>query len=298
MLDAVRLGGVVIPRGLVYMAASALGFSAMTMLVKLASARLPTGEIVLARAIVTLVISYVMVMRAGLSPWGTHRGRLALRGILGFAGLAGYYVAVALLPIADATTLQQIVPVLASLLGWWLLGEKIGWTTVFALACGVAGVVVITHPSGAGLGGGGRWCRCAVVRVRHCASLCTEHPLVIVFYFPLIATPLAIPWGRRLGDAVGIDLCCSSRRPRHAGRAGVLDDGPRRRERRTRDGRGLSTDRVRDRLAARDLRPIAGDHDAARRRADHRRDARGRTSAASASATNPASVIEPSASET
>ena len=88
MLAAVRLGGVVIPRGLVYMALCALGFSTMTMLVKVASTRLPTGEIVLVRAIVTLVISYVMVVRAGLSPWGTHRGKLALRGFLGFAGLA------------------------------------------------------------------------------------------------------------------------------------------------------------------------------------------------------------------
>jgi drug/metabolite transporter (DMT)-like permease len=200
MLDAVRLGGVVIPRGLVYMAASAFGFSAMTMLVKLASARLPTGEIVLARAIVTLVISYVMVARAGLSPWGTHRGKLALRGVLGFAGLAGYYVAVVLLPIADATTLQQIVPVLAALLGWWLLREKIGWTTFFALACGVAGVVVITHPSGAGLDpvgvavalGAAVCSSFAYVTVRQLAR--TEHPLVIVFYFPLVATPLAIPW--------------------------------------------------------------------------------------------------------
>ena len=200
MLDAVRLGGVVIPRGLVYMALSALGFSGMTMLVKVASTRLPTGEIVLARAVVTLVVSYLMVVRTGLSPWGSHRGKLVLRGFLGFAGLAGYYLAIERLPIADATTLQQIVPVVTALLAWWLIGEKIGWSTLFALACGIAGVLVIVHPSGSGLDPTG-------VAIALAAAVCssvayvtvrtlsrTEHPLVIVFYFPLIATPLAIPW--------------------------------------------------------------------------------------------------------
>lgn len=200
MLDAVRLGGVTFPRGLVYMAASALGFSAMSMLVKLASPRLPTGEIVLARAVITLVVSYVMVARAGLSPWGTHRGKLVLRGCLGFGGLAAYYAALALLPIAAATTIHQTVPLLTALLAWWLLGERVGWATAAAIACGLAGVLVIAHPSGAGLDAAGvaialvgAVCSSiAYVTVRTLAR--SEHPLVIVFYFPLVATPLAIPW--------------------------------------------------------------------------------------------------------
>lgn len=198
MLDAARLGNV--SRGLVYMALSALGFSAMSMLVKLASMRLPTGEIVLARGIVTLVISYVMVRRAGLSPWGTQRGKLLLRGVLGFGGLTGYYAAIALLPIADATTIQQIVPLLTALLAWKLLGEEIGWRTLVALACGITGVLVIVHPSGSGLNptgvlvalGAAVCSSIAYVTVRTLSR--SEHALVIVFYFPLVATPLAIPW--------------------------------------------------------------------------------------------------------
>jgi drug/metabolite transporter (DMT)-like permease len=199
-LPHVRLGNVKLSRGLVYMAASALGFSAMSMLVKVASARLPTGEIVLARGIVTLVISYAMVAQAGLAPFGRHRGKLVLRGFLGFGGLAGYYAAIALLPIADATTIHQIVPLLTAILAWWILGERIGWSTFVALACGIAGVLVIVHPSGAGLDPAGvgialvaAVCSAfAYVTVRQLAK--DEHPLVIVFYFPLIATPLSIPW--------------------------------------------------------------------------------------------------------
>jgi len=187
-------------RGLVYMAASALGFSAMSVLVKVASPRLPTGEIVLARAIVTLAISYAMVRRAGLSPWGTRKAGLVLRGVLGFGGLAGYYAALAALPLADATTMQNTVPLMTALLAWWVLDERVGRGTAIALALGIAGVLVIARPGGDGLDpvgvaaalGGAVCSAIAYVTVRQLSR--TEHPLVIVFYFPLVATPLAIPW--------------------------------------------------------------------------------------------------------
>lgn len=188
-------------RGVVYIAVSAFGFSAMTALVKLVSARLPTGEIVLARAVITLVLSYAMLVRARPpAPWGTQRRTLALRGLLGFGGLAGYYGAVIRLPLADATTLWNVTPLLTALLAWWLLGERVGASTAVALVCGVAGVLLIVHPSGSGLDpigvalalGAATCSASAYVTVRQLSR--TEHPLVIVFYFPLVATPLAIPW--------------------------------------------------------------------------------------------------------
>lgn len=192
--------GVKPSRGVLYMAASALGFSAMSLLVKVASGRLPTGEIVLARAVVTLVVSYAMVARAGLDPWGTNKGGLVLRGLLGFGGLTFYYVALAHLPLADATVIQNTTPLITAVLAWWILREAIGWTTALAIACGIAGVLLIVRPAGAGLdpiglaaGLAATTCSSiAYVTVRQLAR--TEHPLVIVFYFPLIATPLAIPW--------------------------------------------------------------------------------------------------------
>jgi drug/metabolite transporter (DMT)-like permease len=187
-------------RGVLYMAASALGFSAMSVLVKVASTRLPTGEIVLARAVVTLVVSYVMVVRAELSPWGTAKAGLALRGLLGFGGLTFYYLALAHLPLADATVIQNTTPLLTAVLAWWLLRESIGWTTLVAIVCGISGVLLIVRPTGEGLDMtgiaaalGATVCSAfAYVTVRQLAR--TENPLVIVFYFPLIATPLAIPW--------------------------------------------------------------------------------------------------------
>lgn len=187
-------------RGVLYMAASALGFSAMAMLVKLASPRLPTGEIVFFRALITLVLSYALVRRAGLPALGHNRRSLVMRGLLGFGGLAAYYIALAHLPLADATTLTNATPLITAVLAWWLLDERIGWSTAAALGCGIAGVLLIVHPSGAGLDpvgvaaalGSVACSSIAYVTVRRLAR--TEHPLVIVLYFPLVATPLALPW--------------------------------------------------------------------------------------------------------
>src|SRR2546430_1815248 len=112
------------PRGVLYMALSAFAFSVMAMLVKIASETLPTGEIVLARAAVTLVLSYALLRHAGISPWGTQRAKLVVRGLIGFTALGCYYVSLARLPLADATTLQNTTPLVTALLAWWLLHER------------------------------------------------------------------------------------------------------------------------------------------------------------------------------
>lgn len=180
--------------------ASAFCFSAMGLLVKVASPRLPTGEIVFARVVVTLILSYGMIRHAELSPWGTARVALVLRGVFGFGGLSGYYLALAYLPLGDATTIQNSAPLITAVLAWWLLGERIGWSTAIAIVIGIAGVALIVHPSGAGLASFGVACALgslicasiAYVTVRKLAR--TEHPHVIVFYFSLVTLPLALPW--------------------------------------------------------------------------------------------------------
>jgi drug/metabolite transporter (DMT)-like permease len=185
----------------------------MALLVKLASPRMPTGELVFSRAVITLALSYAMLRRKGLSPWGHNFVPLALRGLLGFGGLSGYYIALGRLPLADATTLQNATPVFTALLAWWLLDERLGWSTATAIACGLAGVALIAHPTGAGLDPTGVAAALvavccssfAYVTVRKLAQ--TEHPLVIVFYFPLVAAPLALPWALQSLVVPGVVDC-------------------------------------------------------------------------------------------
>jgi drug/metabolite transporter (DMT)-like permease len=187
-------------RGVLYMVVSALGFSAMAVLVKLAAVRLPTGELVLARAAVTLVLSYLMVRRAGVAPLGRDRRGLMFRGLIGFSALAAYYVSLARLSLADAATLQNATPLLTAVLAWRLLGERIGAAGVVAIVLGLLGVVLVIRPGGDSADSLGLVAALAsallsataYVTVRKLSR--TEHPLVIVMYFPLVALPLAVPW--------------------------------------------------------------------------------------------------------
>ena len=121
------------------MIASALSFSAMSALVKLVGERLPSQEIVVARAIVSLVLSGALLRRAGVSPWGRDRRWLWIRGLLGFGGLSCLYGAVTHLPLAETTMLQHLHPPLAALFAGLFLGERVPRRIFFATTASFAG---------------------------------------------------------------------------------------------------------------------------------------------------------------
>lgn len=193
------------PRGALLMVVSALSFSVMTVLVKLAGQRLPSQEIVVARAGVSLILSWSLLRRAGVSPWGRNRRGLWLRGLLGFAGLSCVYAAVTHLPLAEATVLQFLHPPITAVLAGLFLGEAISRRLVGATLISLGGVVLVSRPAflfGASVEpldpvwvgvaiGGAFFSASAYVLVRRLSQ--TEDPLVIVFYFPLVTAPLAIP---------------------------------------------------------------------------------------------------------
>ena len=198
---------------------AAFSFSLMTVCVKGAGDRLPVAEVVLARALVSLGLSWWLVRRAAINPWGQRRRLLALRGLLGSVALACVYGAVTRLPLATATLLQYLYPTFTALLAWLSLGEPLSRRMLLACGCGWLGVLVVaqgTSPAMAGLtvwhslfhplawsGSpaviglllgllGALLTALAYVSVRELGR--SEHPLVIVFWFPLMALPLTLPW--------------------------------------------------------------------------------------------------------
>jgi drug/metabolite transporter (DMT)-like permease len=185
------------------MIGAAAAFSVMAVLVKLAGQRLPAPQIVLVRVVLTLALSYLLIRRAGVTPWGHDRRRLVLRGALGFAALSLYYLAITRLALADATTIHQAAPVVTAVVAAVTLGERTGPSGWAALGLGLIGTVVVARPVGLwhgevdGVGVlaavGSAVCAGVVyATVRQLAQ--REHALVIVFYFPLVALPLALPW--------------------------------------------------------------------------------------------------------
>src|SRR5689334_24885507 len=107
----------------------------MSALVKVAGQRLPSQEVVAARAAVSLLLSWWLVRHAGVSPWGTHRRMLFLRGFLGYLALSCVFHSVSVMPLADATVIQYLYPLFTAVLATVLLGEK---PTLRIAAAGIA----------------------------------------------------------------------------------------------------------------------------------------------------------------
>jgi drug/metabolite transporter (DMT)-like permease len=184
--------------------ASAFAFSVMSLLVKVAGARLPSQEIVAARAFVTLVLSWALLRRARTGVWGTHRRLLLVRGFVGYLALSCVYLALTRLPLADATVLQYLYPTFTAVLAAALLGEHLGLVLAGAGVASLAGTVLVARPpvlfghqaaldpTAAGIAVCGAFLTAvAYVLVRWLSA--DEDPLVIVFYFPLVTLPATLP---------------------------------------------------------------------------------------------------------
>ena len=199
-----------------WMISSALCFSLMGVCVKTLGGRIPVTEVVLARSVVSLLLSVVMLRQAGLNPWGQRRWLLVLRGVIGTAALLCVFAALARLPLAPATVLQYLQPTFTALLAWLLLRERVGPRVLLAALLGWLAVVLLSSPAElSGLFGpvaslllgqrsaplplagvvlalaGALLSACAYVSVRALGR--SEHPLVIVFYFPLVGLVLTLP---------------------------------------------------------------------------------------------------------
>jgi drug/metabolite transporter (DMT)-like permease len=176
----------------------------MSVFVKLAGARLPASHVVLGRGVVTLALSSWALWRGGVSPRGVDRTRLVLRGFFGFLALNCYYTSLQQLPLADATVLQYSSPVFTALFAALTLGETMRPAEVVCVAASFVGVLLVGRP--AFLFGAAGNVAAGPLAVALCGSLCsavayvlvrrlrrTDRPEVVVFYFPLVAVPLAIP---------------------------------------------------------------------------------------------------------
>ncbi|EHI9239612.1 DMT family transporter [Vibrio vulnificus] len=191
------------PLGVRYMILSALGFALMSASVKYVSVHgIPLFEIVAARALVSLIISYLDVKRKGISVWGNNKRWLFARGAVGTLALMCVYYAVTALPLAEATILQYVHPVFTALLAVLFLKERVQPATLACIVLCLLGVFTMVYPSfdASGVGELPMWSvgiallgafgsSIAYVIVRKLS--CTEDSSVIIFYFPLVALPVS-----------------------------------------------------------------------------------------------------------
>ena len=194
-------------KGLALKVLSALCATLMAASIKGLDGHIPTGEVVFFRSIFALLPLLIWLSLQGsiLALTNTrHLGGHAVRSISGTGGMFFSYLALAYLPLADATALSYAAPLFTVVLAAVLLGEVVRayrWTSV---AIGFCGVLVMLSPhidlshaantaamfgSAAGLLAA-LFSAVSSVQIRHLAK--TEQPGAIVLYFSLITTVIGL----------------------------------------------------------------------------------------------------------
>ncbi len=179
-------------------------FAAMDALVKLATERHPTGQIVFFRNLFALLPLYFFVRQAGgFRILRTRRlAQHLLRSLGGVTSMISLFLAYAYMPLADAMAISTSGPIFLTALSVPLLGEQVGWRRWAAVVVGFIGILVITRPGSGVFGavallplGGAFFYALAMVQIRKLSS--SEPPATIVFYFTIAAMflgAISLPW--------------------------------------------------------------------------------------------------------
>lgn len=128
-------------------------FSFMDMGMKLLSPHYPAMQVAALRGLASWPFVMLWVLLAGGPAqllrvrWSLH----LLRGALAVGMLVTFAYALRSLPLAEAYALFFVAPLMITALAVPLLGEHVSWRCWCAIAVGLAGVVVVLRPSGAGM---------------------------------------------------------------------------------------------------------------------------------------------------
>ena len=185
-------------KGVWFMLLATLFFSLMNVAIKLVP-HIPAVEVVFFRSVVSLVLSVGMLKVSKISVWGTNKKILILRGASGAMALILYFRLIQEIPLASATTILFLSPVFATIIGIFVVKEEVKPIQWFFFIISFAGIVMVK----------GFDARIGVIYLlmgfssslfSGIAFNCirklntSEHPLVIIFYFPLITLPITGIW--------------------------------------------------------------------------------------------------------
>jgi drug/metabolite transporter (DMT)-like permease len=177
-----------------------LFFSLMSLSVRLASVEAPVGQIVFWRSAVALVPILVYLAWRGQLRHGLKTDRPLghiKRSLYGCAAMFFSFLSIASLPLALATALSFLAPLIVVPIAIAILGERPGWIVVSATLVGFLGVGLMLWPAMSGpelavgtvIGvGAGLACAAttALAKTEIKRLTATEAPAAIAFYFAVV----------------------------------------------------------------------------------------------------------------
>ena len=124
---------------------------AISSLVKIESEHVPLPVILFFRfAIALLPLIIIARWKQGKIDLTTSRPwDHIIRSASGIFALSMFFLAISLIPLADATAISYCSPLFITILAIPLLAEKVGWRRWSAVLVGMVGMLIIANPTGA-----------------------------------------------------------------------------------------------------------------------------------------------------
>ena len=173
-------------------------FSLMSTFIRLASTELHAFEIVFFRNFLAVILMLPWLLHQGLGALQTNRlGMLSLRAVLNVSAMFAGFMALTMIPLAEATALSFSAPLFATVGAALLLHEQVRMRRITALLVGFAGTIIVLQPGAQAISPG------AILAIVNAFLLAmtllvvkiltrTERPESVVIYMVLLQSPIAL----------------------------------------------------------------------------------------------------------
>ncbi|MSP50469.1 MAG: DMT family transporter [Alphaproteobacteria bacterium] len=210
-----------VARTAVWMVLCGIFFSLMSMLIRIGSAELPATTMIVARNVLAFLCLTPILFRNGIQVVRAPRPFfLVWLGVIQVASNIGWFVALKVVPISDATAISFLTPVITPVLAIFFLGETSRPARFIALAVGFLGALIILRPGFQQISPemlmllGSAAIYAAFTLIIRSASrdhssetivfytLIASQPLAVLLAIPELAWPSAWGWGMLFGIGV------------------------------------------------------------------------------------------------
>ena len=134
--------------GIAFILLGVLAITVNDMLFKFLSGDYPLHQMVFTRSAIGLIFSFLIVhFEGGWRILKTDRpGLHVIRALMIVIANMTFFATLAALPLGEATALFFVAPLMITLLGIPMLGEKVGPLRIGAVIVGLIGVIIMTQP--------------------------------------------------------------------------------------------------------------------------------------------------------
>ena len=162
----------------------------------------PPHELVLARCVVSFIISLFVIKKKKIQVFGVNKKWLIIRGLSGTIALTIFFYTIHYLPLAIASTIQYLAPIFTIIIAMLFFKEKvkkIQWIFIFISFLGILlmslnGLSLIHEQVAL------TWIMLGLISAIFSATAYnaivklkdTDQPITIVIYFPMVAIPIMI----------------------------------------------------------------------------------------------------------